>query len=183
MESTRSRPFPWKIFWTLRKTEEPRQDFLLDAAVGFMARRHLRKSGADAAPVWTSNRRPLPAHSIFARPEVQRRPSLPGAILTQPAPQTESRSALILWVLRKIARQQTPQPSALIFWIANGIVAVLFVLEHLPSAKLSCRLRRFCYWRFSLPTASSRWSAGTFAGSAVLRQPCSRAFQPPSACM
>ena len=44
--------------------------------------------------------------------------------------------SLVLWLLRKIARQQTSQASPLLFWIANVIIAVLFVLAHLPSAKI-----------------------------------------------
>ena len=44
--------------------------------------------------------------------------------------------SLLLWLLRKIARQRTPQATPLLFWIANVIIAVLFVLAHLPSAKV-----------------------------------------------
>ncbi|HKP92587.1 MAG TPA: CPBP family glutamic-type intramembrane protease [Chthoniobacterales bacterium] len=44
--------------------------------------------------------------------------------------------SLVLWALRKIARQRTPQTSPGIFWIGNVIVSVLFVLGHLPSAKV-----------------------------------------------
>lgn len=44
--------------------------------------------------------------------------------------------SLLLWILKKITRTRTVRPSPLIFWIANAIVAVLFVLGHLPSARL-----------------------------------------------
>lgn len=43
--------------------------------------------------------------------------------------------SLILWGLRKIARQQSPQASPVIFWIANLIVAGLFAAGHIPAAK------------------------------------------------
>ena len=44
--------------------------------------------------------------------------------------------SLVLWGLRKIARQRSPQTSPRIFWIGNVIIGVLFVLGHLPSAKV-----------------------------------------------
>jgi hypothetical protein len=44
--------------------------------------------------------------------------------------------SLILWLLGKIARNRAPLSSPVIFWIANVIIAVLFVLAHLPSAKI-----------------------------------------------
>ena len=43
--------------------------------------------------------------------------------------------SLILWLLRKIARQQSPQASPVIFWIANLITAGLFAAGHIPAAK------------------------------------------------
>jgi hypothetical protein len=44
--------------------------------------------------------------------------------------------SLVLWLLGKIARQPRPLSSPVLFWIANVIIAVLFVLAHLPSAKV-----------------------------------------------
>ena len=44
--------------------------------------------------------------------------------------------SLILWLLRKIAREKSPRSSRGIFWIANLIVSVLFALAHIPAAKL-----------------------------------------------
>ena len=44
--------------------------------------------------------------------------------------------SLILWVLRKIAREKSGRSGRLIFWIANLIVALLFALAHVPAAKL-----------------------------------------------
>jgi hypothetical protein len=44
--------------------------------------------------------------------------------------------SLILWLLRKVARQQSPQTSPIIFWIANVIVAGLFAAGHIPAAKV-----------------------------------------------
>jgi Type II CAAX prenyl endopeptidase Rce1-like len=44
--------------------------------------------------------------------------------------------SVVLWVLRKIAREKTAQAGPIVFWIGNAIVAVLFVLAHLPSAKI-----------------------------------------------
>lgn len=44
--------------------------------------------------------------------------------------------SLILWLLRKIARQQSPQASPVIFWIANVIIAGLFAAGHIPAAKV-----------------------------------------------
>jgi hypothetical protein len=44
--------------------------------------------------------------------------------------------SLILWVLRKVARQKSPQASPIIFWIANLIVAALFAIGHIPAAKV-----------------------------------------------
>ena len=45
-------------------------------------------------------------------------------------------SSLIIWLLRKIAREKSPQAGRTIFWITNVIVALLFALGHIPSAKL-----------------------------------------------
>jgi membrane protease YdiL (CAAX protease family) len=47
-----------------------------------------------------------------------------------------SRRALIERLFRKLARQQSPQASPLIFWIANLIIAGLFALGHVPAAKI-----------------------------------------------
>ena len=44
--------------------------------------------------------------------------------------------SLVLWLLRNIAREKTPQAGPIIFWIANLIIAALFVLAHLPSARI-----------------------------------------------
>ena len=44
--------------------------------------------------------------------------------------------SLLLWLLRKIVRQQSPQASPVIFWIANLIVAGLFAVGHIPAAKV-----------------------------------------------
>jgi CAAX prenyl protease-like protein len=44
--------------------------------------------------------------------------------------------SLLLWLFRKIARQQSPQASPVIFWIANLIVAGLFAVGHIPAAKV-----------------------------------------------
>lgn len=44
--------------------------------------------------------------------------------------------SLLLLLLRKIARQQSPQASPIVFWIANVIVAGLFALGHIPAAKV-----------------------------------------------
>lgn len=44
--------------------------------------------------------------------------------------------SLLLSLLRKIAREQSPQVSPIIFWIANLIVAGLFALGHIPAAKV-----------------------------------------------
>ena len=44
--------------------------------------------------------------------------------------------SLILWLLRKLARKNSAQRGPVIFWIANLVVAVLFALAHIPSAKL-----------------------------------------------
>ena len=43
---------------------------------------------------------------------------------------------LLLWLARKITREKSPRASGPLFWIANGIVAVLFALGHVPAAKL-----------------------------------------------
>jgi hypothetical protein len=43
--------------------------------------------------------------------------------------------SLILWLLRKVSRQESPQASPVIFWIANVIVAGLFAAGHIPTAK------------------------------------------------
>lgn len=47
---------------------------------------------------------------------------------------------VLLWLFRKIARQQSPQASPIIFWIANLIVAGLFALGHVPAAKIFLQL-------------------------------------------
>src|SRR3954471_3838331 len=44
--------------------------------------------------------------------------------------------SLVLWFLQKIARQKTSRPTPVIFWVGNAIIAVLFVLAHLPSARI-----------------------------------------------
>ena len=44
--------------------------------------------------------------------------------------------SLLIWLLRKVARQQSPQASAVIFWIANLFVAGLFAVGHVPAAKV-----------------------------------------------
>jgi hypothetical protein len=44
--------------------------------------------------------------------------------------------SLILWLLRKIVRQQSPQASPVIFWIANVIIAGLFAAGHIPAAQV-----------------------------------------------
>jgi membrane protease YdiL (CAAX protease family) len=44
--------------------------------------------------------------------------------------------SLLLWLFRKLARQQSAQASPLIFWIANVIIAALFALGHVPAAKV-----------------------------------------------
>lgn len=44
--------------------------------------------------------------------------------------------SLILWVLRKIAREKSGRSGRGVFWIANLIVALLFALAHVPAAKL-----------------------------------------------
>ena len=44
--------------------------------------------------------------------------------------------SLLLWLLRKIARQTSGRSGRGVFWIANLIVAVLFALAHIPAAKL-----------------------------------------------
>jgi hypothetical protein len=44
--------------------------------------------------------------------------------------------SLILWVLRKIARETSVRSGRTIFWVANLIVALLFALGHIPTAKL-----------------------------------------------
>ena len=44
--------------------------------------------------------------------------------------------SLLLWLLRKIARQQSAQASPIMFWIANVIVAVLFAVGHIPAARV-----------------------------------------------
>jgi hypothetical protein len=43
---------------------------------------------------------------------------------------------LILWGLRKIARAKPGRTGALVFWITNVIVAILFAAGHIPAAKL-----------------------------------------------
>ena len=43
--------------------------------------------------------------------------------------------SLLLWLLRKVPRQQSTKASPIIFWIANVIVAGLFALGHVPAAK------------------------------------------------
>src|ERR1051326_7164693 len=44
--------------------------------------------------------------------------------------------SLILWLLRKLAREKSPRSGRLVFWVANLIVSVLFALGHIPAAKL-----------------------------------------------
>ncbi len=44
--------------------------------------------------------------------------------------------SLLLWLLRKIAREKSPQAGVAIFWIANVTVALFFAAGHIPSAKL-----------------------------------------------
>ncbi|HEX8898926.1 MAG TPA: hypothetical protein VF751_09530 [Chthoniobacterales bacterium] len=44
--------------------------------------------------------------------------------------------SLLVWLLRKVARQQSSQAGLVIFWIANAIVAGLFAAGHLPAAKV-----------------------------------------------
>jgi Type II CAAX prenyl endopeptidase Rce1-like len=44
--------------------------------------------------------------------------------------------SLVIWLLRKIAREKSPRAGAAIFWIANVTVALLFAAGHIPSAKL-----------------------------------------------
>jgi Type II CAAX prenyl endopeptidase Rce1-like len=58
-----------------------------------------------------------------------------GAINEELLARLFSRS-LFLWLLRKIAREKSPQAGVAIFWTANVIVALLFAAGHIPSAKL-----------------------------------------------
>jgi hypothetical protein len=44
--------------------------------------------------------------------------------------------SLILWLLRKVARQQSTPASGVVFWIANAIIAALFALGHIPAATI-----------------------------------------------
>jgi membrane protease YdiL (CAAX protease family) len=44
--------------------------------------------------------------------------------------------SLLLWLLRKIAREKSSQAGVAIFWIANVIVSLFFAAGHIPSAKL-----------------------------------------------
>jgi hypothetical protein len=44
--------------------------------------------------------------------------------------------SLLLWLLRKIAREESSQASVAIFWTANVVVALLFAAGHIPSARL-----------------------------------------------
>jgi hypothetical protein len=44
--------------------------------------------------------------------------------------------SLLLWLFRKVARQQSTRASSLIFWIANVIIAGLFAAGHIPAAKV-----------------------------------------------
>jgi len=44
--------------------------------------------------------------------------------------------SLVLWLMAKIGRIGNIQDSLVVFWTANGLVAVLFGLAHLPAAKL-----------------------------------------------
>ena len=44
--------------------------------------------------------------------------------------------SLILWLLRKVVREQSPKASPVIFWIANVIIAGLFAAGHIPAAKV-----------------------------------------------
>jgi hypothetical protein len=50
--------------------------------------------------------------------------------------------SLILWLLRKVARQQSTPASAVIFWIANAIIAGLFAAGHIPAASLFLPITR-----------------------------------------
>jgi hypothetical protein len=44
--------------------------------------------------------------------------------------------SLLLWLLRKIFRRQSPKAGPVIFWTANAIVAGLFAIGHVPAAKV-----------------------------------------------
>lgn len=44
--------------------------------------------------------------------------------------------SLIVWLLRKIARQKIGRSGPVIFWTANLTVALLFALGHIPAARL-----------------------------------------------
>jgi hypothetical protein len=44
--------------------------------------------------------------------------------------------SLILWLLRKVARGQAAPATAIIFWMANTIVAGLFAAGHIPAASV-----------------------------------------------
>ena len=44
--------------------------------------------------------------------------------------------SLILWLLRKVARERSPQAGPVIFWIANLIISGLFAAGHIPAAKV-----------------------------------------------
>lgn len=44
--------------------------------------------------------------------------------------------SLLLWLLRKIVRQQSSQGSPVVFWIANVVVALLFAAGHIPAAQV-----------------------------------------------
>jgi len=44
--------------------------------------------------------------------------------------------SLLLWLLRKVTRQQALQARPVVFWTANLIIAVLFAIGHVPAAKI-----------------------------------------------
>ena len=44
--------------------------------------------------------------------------------------------SLVIWLLKKVGRDKSPQTGPVVFWIANVIVALLFAAGHLPAAKL-----------------------------------------------
>jgi hypothetical protein len=48
--------------------------------------------------------------------------------------------SLILWLLRKVARQQSTPVSPIIFWIANVIIAGLFTAGHIPAATVFLKI-------------------------------------------
>ena len=44
--------------------------------------------------------------------------------------------ALFLWLGKKIARTKALRPGAIVFWVANIIVSVLFAAGHIPAAQM-----------------------------------------------